>query len=136
AHKARDVPTRARQIRDYPLLHGIGDLHEYDWYGSGLALKRGNCRRPLRNENIWPKSEQFGRERWGTLIVAGYPSNIESQISTVAPTELPKATAQIRQVRLPLLIAFSKRHQQANSTDVRRLLRVHRERPCRRAADQ
>src|SRR5262249_7547297 len=59
---------------------------------------------------------------------------IDPHVVAVGPAQLPQSLHKCRNAGLAYRMVFAERHKHADASDLRRLLRARRERPCHRRA--
>jgi hypothetical protein len=81
-----------------------------------------------RLTNSWCK-------RLHPIDVNAAPTKVHPHVAAIAPTQVRKRLRERRGARLPRRIVFVARYEHADAPHAPALLRAHRERPSRRAAE-
>ena len=92
----------------------------------------GTCK-----NDVWSKRDELCRIGAQSIAITGRPTIVDSDVAAIDPTQFLQARPERRNVCLPSGVALGESHQYADAPHtLARLLRVRRERPRGRAAEQ
>jgi hypothetical protein len=89
----------------------------------------------VREDHIGLEPNEFARIHSLPIEVRRTPPNFQAHIPTIGPTQLSRCSNKAGKPENPLGVVLAKSHENADATNLG-LLRVRRERPRRRAAEQ
>src|SRR5262249_1062848 len=134
-HKAGGVAARPGQAVDKPCADRISDTHEHDRQGAGGLLQRRHAHGATGQKDIRGERDQFRRVLALAIDIVLAPAGLDPHIA-VAPAQLLQDLPERRYAGLTLWIVHGHVHQHADPAHLLGLLRVRRERPRGRAADE
>src|SRR6516164_879096 len=135
-HEAGGVAARAGQTVDQAGTDRIGDAHEHDRQGARSPLQRRHALGATGQHDIRGERDQFRRVLALVFDIVLAPARVDPRVATLAPAQLLQDLLERRDTYLTLWIVSRHVHEHANAPPALRLLRTHRERPHRHAAEQ
>src|SRR6516225_9976398 len=125
-----------RQACDEAAADRFGELYEDNRYASGLLPQRLQRQRAADQDNVRSEAHELDRMGPYSVGVCATPAIVDVDVAAVAPAQLIKPLPERCHIRQCFWISLSERTEHSNSSDVGRLLRARRERPCSRTAEQ
>src|SRR5262249_1597734 len=124
-----DVAARPSQTRDQASPDRVRHHCEHDRDDRCRLLCCQGWRGCLRDNDIDLEPDELGRVFGVALIAALCPAILNGQVTTVDPTEFAEP-----QNKSGNPLAVNRRVQESDGRQLARLLRLRRQRPCRRRA--
>jgi len=130
------VAAGARQARNQPAADRVRDGGEHERDRAGVLLHDPRCFGAVRQDDVRVEAHQVRCSGVGGGVVSARQPLFEVQIAIFTPAEPRKSTAQGGEIPLRHRVAFRQPHEHADPPHALALLRVRRERPHGRAAEQ
>jgi hypothetical protein len=99
AGKAGDVSARSPERLHEAGLDWLGNVHEYDWDHTALALKRSRRRRRSRKQHIRLQADQFPCEHLSALDITARPTKLDLDVSSLHPAKVHQTLPERRHIR-------------------------------------
>src|SRR5829696_33167 len=134
ARYSGDVAAGASQTCHETCPYWVSGPYQYNRDEGGRLLCRDDGRRSIRNDNIDLKANELSRNLGKALATSRCPANLESDFAFFTPTEFAQLLHKSGQP-----FALSRRcgrAQEADCRQLRRLLRVRRNRPRYRSTNE
>src|SRR5262249_21380474 len=101
-----------------------------------LPLEGNGPRGPVCHDDVGLQADQLVREPRYPIAVIAEPPKLHPQVATIGPTQVRKHLHERREATLLFGIVFVVRHEHADAPHPLALLRLRRERPSCRAAEE
>src|SRR5215471_19716143 len=116
--------------------NGIGNLNKYDRHSPRRLLQSGQSWGARRKDDVRRQCHQFRCSFRNKVEITSIPTILNLQIAAVGPAQLLQFFDECRDPCQSFGIIFWKWNQDADASHPFRLLRVSRNRPCRRRANK
>src|SRR5215471_10376482 len=125
-------PTRLVEPRDNAAGDGVAHGHKDDWNRPRLPLDGNGRYVRACQDDVGLQADQLLREGSYPIVVTTGPTNVQTNVATIGPTQVRKRSPERRDARLRYGIVFVAWHEHADPTHPLSLLCPHHHRPRRR----
>ena len=134
--KTGGVAARPRHALNYAQSNRIDGLGEHNWQRAADLLESLRGRANPGHQHVGPERDQLLRIPAHSLEIAAAPAHIDPYVPADRPARLLQPLPEGRNAGLRFRLVRRREHEHADAPHALTLLRAHRNRPRRYAAEQ